>query len=164
MRFAWWSSLGFLMEGGGLDFADRFMAFLNCLVPLMVRQLSEISHLLHDRLDQCEIARDRLGNIVLFDICEHENSTRAQNIKFLLDGVLKESMQFKITVFPVVQEVRTSGLGVLTDAVTENLLLIAGSSERFELYYGVDGKPRAYSVKMLVMTFRSACVRFQGPR
>ena len=48
------------------------------------------------------------------------------------------------------------GLGILTDVITENLLLIAGSSVRFELYYGENGKPRAYNVKMLVMIFRSA--------
>ena len=36
------------------------------------------------------------------------------------------------------------GLGVLADVVTEIPSLIAGSSVRFELYYGRNGKPRAY--------------------
>ena len=96
--------------------------------------------------------------LVHFDICEHENGTRAQSTKFLLDGVLKQSIQLKIMVLSVVQEARCF-VG-RSNAVTENLLLIAGSSERFELYYGGNGKPRAYNVKMLVMTFSQCVVVF----
>ena len=55
------------------------------------------------------------------------------------------------------------GLDDLTDVVTENSWLIAESSVRFELYYGGNGKPRAYNVKMLVMTFGSACVKSYNP-
>ena len=68
-----------------------------------------------------------------------------------------------MTVLSVVQEVQMFGLGVLTDVVTENPSRIAGSSVRFELYCGGNGKPRAYYVKMLVMTFRSACVKSYNP-
>ena len=71
---------------------------------------------------------------------------------------------FEITVLSVVQEVQMFGLGDLTDVVTELPSLIAGSSVRFELYCGGNGKPRAYNVKMLVMTFHSACVKSQWPR
>ena len=66
-----------------------------------------------------EIALAPPGRFVHFDVCEHEKSTRAQNSKFPLGGVLKQWIQFKITVLSVVQEVPTFGLGVLTDAVTE---------------------------------------------
>ena len=52
------------------------------------------------------IALARTGRFVHFDVCEHENGTRAQNIKFLLGSVLKQSIQFKITVLTVVQEIR----------------------------------------------------------
>ena len=46
-----------------------------------------------------------------------------------MDGVLKQSIQFLITVLSVVQEVPTFGLGLI-DAVTEK---IAGFSVGFEL-------------------------------
>ena len=46
------------------------------------------------------------GRFVHFDVCEQEDGTRAQKIKFLLDGVPKQSIQFKITVLSVVLEVR----------------------------------------------------------
>ena len=46
-----------------------------------------------------------LKDLHTFEVCEHENGTGAQNIK-LLDGVLKQSIQFKDTVLSVGQEVR----------------------------------------------------------
>ena len=129
---------------------------------LQMWRLRRLPLLVMTVLIDAEIALARPGNFVLFDICEHENGTHAQNIKFSLDGVLKQWIQFKITVLPVVQQVPPFGLAVLTDAFTENLLLIAGSSVRFELYYGENVKRRAYNVKMLVMTFRSACWSLLG--
>ena len=105
-----------------------------------------------------------LETLSLLVIREHENGTRAQKIKFLLDGILKQSIQFKITVLSVVQEPRCLVWAVLTNTVTKSLLLIVGFSEGFELYYGENGELRAYNVKMLVMTFRSACVKSRWPR
>ena len=66
--------------------------------------------------------------------------------------------------FDSVREVQMFGLGDLTYVVTENPSLIAGSSVRFELHYGGNGKPRVYAVKMVVMTFRNACVKSRWPR
>ena len=57
-------------------------------------------------LIDAEIALVRPGRFVHFDVYEQEDGTRAQNIKFLLDGVPKQSMQFKITVLSIVQEFR----------------------------------------------------------
>ena len=107
-----------------------------------------------------EIALARPGKFV---VCEYENGTLSQDIKFLLDGVLKQSIQFKIMVSSVVQEVPMFGLGVLTDVGYKEPLadcwILCAVSNCVE-----NGKPRAYNVKMLVMTFRSACVRSRWPR
>ena len=58
------------------------------------------SHFLHDRFDRCEIALAYPGRFVHFDVCEHENGTRAQ-VSF---GRCSEAVDS--TVLSVVQEVR----------------------------------------------------------
>ena len=80
------------------------MPFLSCLVPLIPSSSAqhgfdfnvcgnfEGEHIVSmTALIDAEVVLARPGKVVHFDVCEHENGTRAQNMKFLLDGVFKIS-------------------------------------------------------------------------
>ena len=98
-------------------------------------------------LTDAEVVLARPGKVVHFDVCEHENGTRAQNIKFFFEGLLKSFDAVRNHGF-----IRCPGSSDVwfgrSDVVTVNPSLTAGSSVRFELYYGGNGKPRARRVEI----------------